>query len=92
MIKSFGVPASEISYYAGITASSFSFAQFLTGIFWGRISDITGRKPAILIGLLGTLTTLLLFGFSTQLWMAICARALSGLVNGNVCSALLLSS
>lgn len=85
MIKSFGVPQKDISFYAGITGACFSFAQFFTGILWGRASDKYGRKPTILLGLLGTLTCLLLFGFSTSLAMAIFARTLSGLVNGNVC-------
>ncbi|KAF8248926.1 MFS general substrate transporter [Wilcoxina mikolae CBS 423.85] len=84
MVKSFGVHETDISYYAGITAASFSLSQFFTGVLWGRLSDVVGRKPVILVGLLGTLTSLIVFGFSTTLPMAICARALSGLVNGNV--------
>lgn len=84
MVKSFGVPPEDISYYAGITAASFSLSQFFTGVAWGRLSDQIGRKPVIIIGLLGTLTSLIIFGFSTSLYMAIFARAFSGLVNGNV--------
>jgi MFS family permease len=61
MVKSFGVPPEDISYYAGITAASFSLSQFFTGIAWGRASDKIGRKPVIIMGLLGTLTSLLIF-------------------------------
>jgi MFS family permease len=64
MVKSFGVPPEDISYYAGITAASFSLSQFVTGIAWGRLSDKVGRKPVIIIGLLGTLTSLLIFVLS----------------------------
>jgi len=37
-------------------ASSFTGAQFLTAMMWGRISDSDkgGRKLVLLIGLLGT--------------------------------------
>ncbi|KAL7271732.1 hypothetical protein RUND412_005485 [Rhizina undulata] len=84
MIKSFGVPVEDISFYVGITGASFSFSQMFTGILLGRLSDRVGRRPVILCGLFGTLVTLLMFGFSTTLWMAIAARCLSGLVNGNV--------
>ena len=61
MVKSFGVPAEDISYYAGITGASFSLSQFFTGVMWGRLSDRIGRKPVILFGLTGTLTSLVLF-------------------------------
>lgn len=84
MVQSFGVPPEDISYYAGMTAASFSLSQFFTSVLWSRLSDRFGRKPIILLGLATTLTSLLLFGFSTTLPMAISARALAGLVNGNV--------
>jgi len=61
MVKSFGVPPEDVGYYAGITAASFSLCQFFTGVMWGRLSDRIGRKPVILIGLSGTLVSLLLF-------------------------------
>jgi MFS family permease len=84
MVESFGVPHEEIPFYVGITFACFSFAQFLTGIFWGRVSDRFGRKPTMLMGLSGSLLFILIFGFSTTLPMAIFARCSSGLVNGNV--------
>jgi MFS family permease len=54
------------------------------GIQWGRFSDRYGRKPAILIGLTSTAISLLIWGFSTNLPMAIAARAFAGAANGNV--------
>lgn len=84
MIKHFGVPTPEIAKYVGITFASFSFCQFFTGIWWGRASDKFGRKPMILLSLTGTLLSLLSFGFSTNLRMAITIRCFSGLANGNV--------
>lgn len=45
-----------ISSQAGILHASFTAAQFLTAMVWGRISDASwaGRKTVILIGLFGT--------------------------------------
>ncbi|KAJ9636281.1 hypothetical protein H2199_007956 [Coniosporium tulheliwenetii] len=84
MIESFSVPKNEIAKWAGITSSIFSLSQCVMGIPWGRASDIWGRKPVILIGLVNTMLTSLLWGFSTSLPMALVARALSGAGNGNV--------
>jgi MFS family permease len=57
-LKSFdeSLPDSVIASQAGLMASSFTGAQFLTALLWGRISDSErgGRKMVVLIGLLGT--------------------------------------
>lgn len=84
MIKSFDVPEDKIAFWVGITAASFAFSQFTSGVFWGRASDRFGRKPTILFGLLGTLVSSIFFGLSKSLPQAIVARCLSGLLNGNV--------
>jgi len=84
MIESFGIPENDIARWAGLTSAIFSLCQSLTGIAWGTASDRFGRKPIILIGLINTMVTMLLWGLSTSLPMAIVARALQGLGNGNV--------
>lgn len=83
MIESFGVEKREVAKWAGITSASFSLAQCLTAILWGRASDKFGRKPAIVIGLTCTLFFSLLWGLSTNLPMAIISRAMAGAFNGN---------
>jgi MFS family permease len=83
-MESFGVPENDIARWAGLTSAVFSIAQAITGIPWGAASDRFGRKPIILIGLFNTMLTMLIWGFSTSLPMAITARALQGLGNGNV--------
>ncbi|KAF2280647.1 MFS general substrate transporter [Westerdykella ornata] len=84
MIEFFGVPENDIARWAGLTSAIFSLCQALTGIPWGAASDRFGRKPIILIGLFNTMVTMLVWGFSTSLPMAIAARAFSGLGSGNV--------
>lgn len=57
-LKSFdqSLPDSVIASQAGIMQGSFTAAQFLTAMMWGRIadSDRGGRKTVLLIGLFGT--------------------------------------
>ncbi|KAL9109788.1 MAG: hypothetical protein Q9227_005657 [Pyrenula ochraceoflavens] len=86
MIKSFKITNNEtqIALYVGMLTSSFAFAEFSTGVIWGRISDRIGRKPVLIMGLIGTALSMILFGFSRNLPMALLARALGGLLNGNV--------
>jgi MFS family permease len=83
-MESFGVPENEIARWAGLTSATFCISQAFTGLIWGAASDRYGRKPIILFGLFNTMWTMLLWGFSTNLPMALTARALQGLGNGNV--------
>ena len=84
MIKSFGIEKDKIGLWAGIVSATFSISQVFTAIWWGRLSDRIGRKPVILLGLLGTMISTLTFGFSTNLTMAIIARCCLGALNGNI--------
>jgi MFS family permease len=43
-----------------------------------------GRKPIVLLGLLGTVSATFVFGFSKSFAQALIARTAAGLVNGNV--------
>ena len=84
MIASFKITSNDrqIAIYAGMVTSAFAFAEFLTGVFWGRLSDKIGRKPVLLTGLAGTGLSMLIFGFAKTLPHALLARALGGILNG----------
>ena len=86
MIETFNITQdeSQISVYAGLLITAFAFAEFSTGMIWGRISDRIGRKPVLMMGLVGTALSMICFGFARTLPGAILARALGGLLNGNV--------
>jgi len=86
MIRDFKVTKneSEISVYAGMVTSAFAFAEFSSGVIWGRLSDRIGRKPVLITGLAGTALSMLIFGFAPSLPVALLARALGGLLNGYV--------
>jgi MFS family permease len=86
MIESFQLTDNEtqISIYAGMLITAFAFAEFSTGMLWGRVSDWVGRKPVLIMGLFGTALSMISFGFAKSLPAAILARALGGLLNGNV--------
>ncbi|KAI9672092.1 MAG: hypothetical protein M1831_001905 [Alyxoria varia] len=86
MVKSFEVASNDtqIALYAGMVTSAFTLAEFSTSMMWGRLSDRVGRKPILLFGLLGTGISITIFGFAQNLQVALLARALGGLLNGNI--------
>jgi MFS family permease len=86
MVENFGVTTNttSIAMYAGMITSAFAFAEFSAGVWWGKLSDKVGRKPVLIGGLVGTALSMILFGFAPSLPVAILARALGGLLNGNI--------
>lgn len=86
MISSFNITSDDrqIAIYAGMVTSAFAFAEFSTGVIWGRLSDVIGRKPVLIGGLAGTGLSMMIFGFATNLPVALLGRALGGLLNGYV--------
>ncbi|KAH7139459.1 major facilitator superfamily domain-containing protein [Dendryphion nanum] len=71
-------------FFAGILISAFSLAEACTGMYWGGLSDRVGRKPILLLGCFGTISSLLVVGFSSNFWVALGGRILGGLLNGNI--------
>jgi DHA1 family multidrug resistance protein-like MFS transporter len=65
----------------GLLIATSAFLELLFGPLWGSVSDRAGRKPILLLGLLGYSLSSLLFGLSTELWMLFASRALSGILS-----------
>ncbi|KAI7907138.1 major facilitator superfamily domain-containing protein [Cokeromyces recurvatus] len=85
MIRDFHIADEKgVGYYVGLITSCFALAQLLTGIHWGILSDRIGRRPVILQGLVGTISSILLFGLSKSFIWALLSRSLCGLLNGNI--------
>ncbi len=51
----------------GLLMAAFSAMQFVFAPVWGRVSDVIGRRPVLLFGLLSTAGCYALFGFASQL-------------------------
>ena len=68
----------------GFLMAVFSFMQFLFSPFWGRLSDRFGRRPVILISLLGSTFSYILFAYSQTLILLFVARSLAGFFASNI--------
>lgn len=87
-LKSFdpSLPDSKVSAQAGLLQGSFTAAQFITAVWWGRLADAEwmGRKRVLLIGLMGTCLSCIGFGFSRSFVSAMIFRTLGGVLNSNI--------
>ena len=79
----FGASAFEV----GMLATSFSLMQFLFAPLWGRWSDVIGRRPVIVIGLLGSAVSYLTFGLAESLSLLFVSRCLAGVAGANISTA-----
>lgn len=51
----------------GFLMASFSLMQFIFAPIWGRISDRIGRRPILIVGLVGSIVFYTLFGVASEL-------------------------
>jgi DHA1 family multidrug resistance protein-like MFS transporter len=65
----------------GLLAASYAVMRLIFGPVWGSLSDRFGRKPILMIGVLGYGITMFWFGLANQLWMLFVARSLSGILS-----------
>jgi multidrug resistance protein len=78
--QSFGASALTI----GLLSTVFSLMQFLVAPFCGRWSDRIGRRPIILIGLLGSCIAYVALALADTLALIFAARILGGIAGGNI--------
>ena len=76
-MEQFGAGGTEL----GLLVASYAVMRLIFGPIWGSLSDRVGRKPILLIGVLGYGITMVGFGLATQLWMMFVARILSGVLS-----------
>ena len=62
-------------------------AQFLAAPALGKISDRLGRRPVLLICVLGSAIGYFIFGFAGALWVLFLSRLIDGITGGNISTA-----
>ncbi len=84
----FGITVPVMPYFAkgmggtvvdvGLLMAAFSAMQLVFAPAWGRLSDTIGRKPVILVGLLGFTIAFAAAGLATSLWMLYASQIVAG--------------
>jgi len=78
--KNFGGTVIDV----GFLMAAFSAMELLFAPVWGKISDKIGRKPVLIIGLLGFGVSFLIGGLSSQLWMLYLSQIMAGILVAGV--------
>src|SRR6478735_9372210 len=83
--KSFGVK--EAGWEIGLLMSSFSAMTFIFAPLWGRASDRIGRRPVLIVGLIGSVGFYFLFGVATvfqSMFLLFVARIGAGIAGATI--------
>lgn len=70
--------------FGGMLSALFSGLQFICSPIWGALSDRIGRRPVLVMTLLGNALAYLLWIFAGQFWILVLSRVLCGLAAGNI--------
>ena len=93
----FGIMVPILAYYVvqlggGPELATFCMALYGIGMFistpiLGRLSDFYGRKPILMLSMVGAIIGYLMLGFAQSLWVVALARLLAGSMAGNISAA-----
>src|ERR1044071_9901638 len=95
----FGIVIPVLPYYAegtafnatprtvGLLFASYSIMQLIFSPVLGGLSDKRGRRPVLLLSIIGTGIGFLVLGFATSIFMLFVGRILDGITGGNISTA-----
>lgn len=90
----FGIVLPLLPFYAdrfgatglvvGMLVSVYSLAQLFMAPVWGRLSDRFGRRPILVVGLLGSAVSYVVFAFAGSIAVLFISRILAGMGGATV--------
>jgi multidrug resistance protein len=78
------VPATSVALMVGLIISAYALCQFAAAPLLGALSDRFGRRPILLVSLLGSIVGYVIFGLGGALWVLFAGRIIDGLTGGNI--------
>jgi MFS transporter, DHA1 family, tetracycline resistance protein len=70
-----------------VAMAAYSLGQFIGAPLWGKLSDLYGRRPILLVSLLGAIASYLIMAHATDIWVLGGSRLVGGLMAGNIAAA-----
>ena len=71
----------------GLLLGVYSAMQCICAPLLGKLSDRVGRRPVLLVSIIGTSLGFLLMGLAHTLWLLFVARIIDGITGGNISTA-----
>jgi len=84
LLPSYGSRYGGSDFAIGVLVASYSLVQLLVAPWWGRMSDRIGRRPVILIGLIGSAFSYLLFAWADTFMVLLASRVIAGATGATV--------
>ncbi|HEY3339716.1 MAG TPA: MFS transporter [Propionicimonas sp.] len=78
------VPEASLALWVGVLESVYALCAFIAAPFLGSFSDRFGRKPILVISVLGSAAGYLMFGIGGALWVLLVSRIIDGLTAGDL--------
>lgn len=82
-MRDFHLSGTQIGLILGI----YSLMQFIFAPILGRLSDRIGRRPVLMVSMLGTAFSFLMLALTRTFWWILIARALDGVAGSNLATA-----
>ena len=82
-----GGDSTTAARYYGVIAASYAFMQFIFAPLLGALSDRFGRRPVILISLLGLGIDYVIIGLAPNLWWLFAGRLIAGIMGASFTTA-----
>jgi DHA1 family tetracycline resistance protein-like MFS transporter len=82
-----GVPLDRAATVGGALIMTYALAQFFFSPVIGGLSDAHGRRPVLLVSMVGFAASMLVAGLATSLWMLFAGRVLAGITGASYSTA-----
>jgi DHA1 family tetracycline resistance protein-like MFS transporter len=73
----------DIGLWVGVLVTVFAACAFFSAPVLGALSDRIGRKPVLVVSLLGSAVGYVLFGIAGGLWVLVLSRVIDGVTAGD---------
>lgn len=84
VIRRFGHGPDFVNHYYGYFVSAYALMQFLMSPVLGSLSDRYGRRPVLLLSLLGAGLDFILMALAPNLWILFLGRIISGMTGAGI--------
>jgi MFS family permease len=84
LLPYYGAELGATPFINGLLAASYALCAFVAGPLLGQLSDRLGRRPVLIVSLIGTVIGFVFLGIGGSLFMLFLGRIIDGITGGNI--------